>query len=327
MQLPSTAEELRADPLVNEWWYYQVELLPGVVAKGAFPMTHPMLPRLLMRRCDLRGMACLDIGTMEGLTPVLMSRGGASRVLAIDGVDHCVEKIAAVKHYHRASFEYRTVGPMYSLCDKLEGEGFDLICCSGLLYHVFSPLMMLAGLRGALKKRGLLIVATAVIVDRGFSAEFNAAGRFQNEPNTFWYLSTGLLDYMLRYLRLAPIGVIHQPHDEMTVPWRLSGEGKPSGHTALLCQAVDREMPAPDDEWMAESAKSSWEYEWIPDWSRADAQPVSRIKAKPGVTRWREFVRRGPRPIDLTTAIEQGPPVTNATAPSDSYMLSLTDRD
>jgi SAM-dependent methyltransferase len=325
LPFPSNAEELRAGPLLNSWWYYQVELLPGVVAQGAFPQSHPMLPRLLMRRCDLRGMACLDIGTMEGLTPVLMSRGGASRVLAIDGADHCLEKLAAVKHYYGASFEYRTVGHMYSLSDKLEGEGFDLINCSGLLYHVFSPLMVLAGLRGAVKRRGLMIVATALIVDRGFSAEFNAAGRFQKEPNTFWYLSTGLLDYLLRYLRLAPIDVIYQPHDVMTVPWRLT-TGKPSGHAAILCQAVDQELPGSDDEWMSDSARSSWEYEWNLDWSRADAQPVSRIKPKPAGSRWRELIRRRPRVIDLTTAIEERPPVTEAAVPSNSYTLSLADR-
>ena len=324
---PADAEELRASSLLNSWWYYQVQLLPGAVAEGQFPASIPMLPRLMMRRCSLKGASCLDVGTMEGLTPVLMVRGGAKRVLAVDGIDHCVEKLAAVQHYYRAPFEYRTVGPMYSLSEKLDGEGFDLINCSGLLYHVFSPLMVLAGIRCALKRNRLMIVATNVIVDRGFVAEFNAAGALQEEINTFWYLSTGLLDYLLRYLRLAPIDCLYQPHDAMDAPWRMK-TGKDSGYAAVLCRAIDHELPAEGDQWMAQSAGESWEYEWIPDWEHAAAQPVSRIGARtPGAgPAWlQRLSRKTPPAIDITSAVEDQPPVLRAEEQSDSYTLSLAD--
>ncbi|HEX3317135.1 MAG TPA: hypothetical protein VHR88_03890 [Solirubrobacteraceae bacterium] len=85
---PTTPEALRESSLLSRWWYYGVELMPGLIAEGHYPGSLPMLPRLLLRRCDLGGMACLDMGCMEGLMPVLMTRGGAARVLAIDGVDH-----------------------------------------------------------------------------------------------------------------------------------------------------------------------------------------------------------------------------------------------
>lgn len=330
---PSKAEELRAHKLLNSWWYYGFELLPGVTAKGQYPPSMPMLPRLLLRRCRLKGMTCLDVGTMEGLMPVLMARGGASRVLAIDGVDHCLEKLAAVRHYHGVSFDYRTVGPMYSLSDKLDGEGFDLVNCSGLLYHVFSPLMVLAGLRGSLKRNSLAIITTNVIVDHEAFADFNAKGRFQEEPNTFWYLSTGMLDYALRYLRLAPIDCLYQPHEQMNTHWRMRTD-KPSGYASVLCRAVDRPLPTDDDEWMADSAARSWEYDWIPDWDRADAEPLSRISAKGGggrrrndlgFTRWQQLTRKAPTVIDITSAIERRPPVPAAASLSDSHTLSLGD--
>lgn len=185
---PVDPDALRSGSLVNSWWYYGVELLPGVVTNGQYPDSMPLLPRLLMRECRLRGASCLDVGTMEGLIAALMARGGAARVLAIDGVDHCLDKLAAVRQYHRVEFDYRTVGPMYGLADKLAGEGFDLINCSGLLYHVFSPLSVLCGLRAALNRNGLMIVSTNLIVDRAEFAAFNSAGRLQAEPNTFWYL-------------------------------------------------------------------------------------------------------------------------------------------
>jgi SAM-dependent methyltransferase len=330
---PANADEQRANLLLKQRWYYSVELLPGAVAEGAYSASVPMLPRLLMRRCNLAGMDCLDLGTMEGLMPVLMARSGARRVVALDGADHCLDKLEAVKHYYDVSFEYRTVGPMYSLSERLDEQGFDLINCSGLLYHVLSPLMVVAGLRGALKRGGLMIVSTNVFVDRGFSAEFNAAGRLQEEPNTFWYLSTGLLDYMLRYLRLAPIDCLYTPHEALDTPWRMKTEMQ-SGYAAVLCRAVDRELPASGDIWMTESARGSWEYRWIPDWDRADSQALSRISATRSEASprqdlgfsWRQRLSRAtPRVIDLTSAIEKCAPVLRAETSPDSHLLSLTD--
>lgn len=321
---PATPAELRESSLLNSWWYYDVELLPGVVAKGVYPPDMPMAPRLMLRRCGLKGASCLDIGSMEGLMPVLMQRGGASRTLAIDGSDHCVEKLAAVQHYHRTSFEYQTVGPMYGLSEKLGGEGFDLINCSGLLYHVLSPALVLAGLRASLKRNGLMIVSTNVLIDSEPYADFNARGRMQVEPNTFWYLSTGLLDYLLRYLRLAPIACAYLPHETMRTDWRME-TGKRSGYLSVLCRAVDEIAPEPGDEWMVDSAARSWEYEWHTDWERADAQPISRIGAGQGrVEQWLGR-RRQSRQIDLTETVEAQPPLRSAPL-SDSHTLRLADR-
>lgn len=331
---PASVEALRESRLLNSWWYYSVELMPGVVAAGQYPDSIPMLPRVMMRRCDLRGASCLDIGAMEGLMSALMVRGGASRVLAVDAVDHCQEKMAAVQHYHHTPFEYRSVGPMYGLAEKLEGEGFDFINCSGLLYHVVSPLTVLMGLRPALKRNGLMLVSTNVVVDAEPVADFNAAGKLQVEPNTFWYLSTGLLDYFLRYLRLAPIGVTYQPHDTMATEWRMQ-TGKSSGYASILCRAAEEIVPEPGDEWMADSAARSWEYEWLVDWEQVERQGRSRIRARDdrgavqrdlGAGLWDRLLRRAPRSIDLTRTIERQPPVTEAGRPADSHLLGLADR-
>ncbi|HEV7563461.1 MAG TPA: DUF1698 domain-containing protein [Solirubrobacterales bacterium] len=318
---PSDAEALGSSELLNQWWYYGFELLPGVHTAGQFPDSMPLLPRLMLRRCGLRGMSCLDTGTMEGLMPTLMARGGAGRVLGIDGVDHCLEKIAAVQHYYGVDFDYRTVGPMYSLSDKLDGEGFDLINCSGLLYHVISPLMVLAGLRGALKPNGLMIVSTNVVVDREAFADFNAEGRLQVEPNTFWYLSTGFLDYALRYLKLEPIDSVFLAHEEMETDWRMRTD-KRSGYLSVLCRASDEIAPAREDPWMADSAARSWEYEWLVDWERARSHQASTIRAGSGA--WQRLTRRAPAAIDLTATVEAQPPLPPAAA-GDGHTLRLGD--
>jgi hypothetical protein len=77
--------------------------------------------------------------------------------------------------------------------------------CSGPLYHVFSPLGVLCGLRPLVKRGGLMIVSTNVVVEDGYTMEFNNAGRTQAEQDTFWYPAVRLLDYTLRHLRLRPI--------------------------------------------------------------------------------------------------------------------------
>jgi hypothetical protein len=135
------------------------------------------------------------------------------------------------------------------------------------------------------------------------------------------------LDYLLRYLRLAPIDCIYQPHDAMDTPWRMR-TGKDSGYAAVLCRAIDHELPAEGDQWMVDSARASWEYEWIPDWERAKSQPVSTIRSRKRTAKPRLLQllgRRDPSMIDVTTAVHDRAPLLRADSPSDSYTLRLAD--
>ena len=88
-RFPDNAKELERSNLLTGWWYYSVELLPGLITKGQYPDSFPLLPRILLRNCDLHGTTCLDLGSMEGLMPVVMCRQGANEVLATDAIDHC----------------------------------------------------------------------------------------------------------------------------------------------------------------------------------------------------------------------------------------------
>ncbi len=322
-RLPKNPEELRDHWLYNQWWYYSVELLPDVVTKGIYPASFPLLPRIMMRRCELEGASCLDLGSMEGLMPVLMRRGGAKEVLATDAIDHCVEKMEAVRRYYQADFDYKSVGLMYNLSQKLGGRGFDFINCSGLLYHVFSPLMVLSGIRPLLKRNGLMVVSTNVLLDDSFSMDFNNAGRMQTEANTFWYISIGLLDYLLRYLRLAPNDCICVPHSQISSDRRYVFD-KPSGYVSVLCRAVDTALATADDPWMASSVSGSWEYKDIPDWKLAESQPVSRMKYKGQVNQ--QIVRPELECIDLSKAIKQSDSLISVVMESDSHTLRLSDR-
>src|SRR5438105_4811491 len=116
---PQSRAEMLQWKLYNTFWFYDVELLPGVITKGQFPDTMPLLPRMLLRKCDLTGADCLDIGSMEGLIPVLMCRQGARRVLATDFSFHAYAKMAAVMKYYGVQFSFKRIGLLYDLAKKI----------------------------------------------------------------------------------------------------------------------------------------------------------------------------------------------------------------
>jgi 2-polyprenyl-3-methyl-5-hydroxy-6-metoxy-1,4-benzoquinol methylase len=321
---PDNAEELEKSNLFTGWWYYSVELLPGLITKGQYPDSFPMLPRILLRNCDLRGTTCLDLGSMEGLMPVVMRRQGAKAVLATDAIDHCREKMAALRHYYKARFEFEHVGLMYDLGSKLRKSGrnsFDVINLSGLLYHVFSPLTVLAGVRSLLKKNGLLIVSTNIVADNSFTMHLNNAGRLQEEINTFWYLSVRALDYLLRYLKLAPIDCLYISHRDIKSSVRYVTDVE-SGYLSVVCRARDEPIPTREDDWMLKSAQHSWEYTGLIDWDFCNRQSVTHVSYSAEIEN--DLLRDDTGTVDLLRAAARRA-IHQAERSSDAHVLRLAD--
>jgi hypothetical protein len=153
-------------------------------------------------------------------------------------------------------------------------------------------------------------VSTNVTLDHGYAMHFNAAGRMQSEANTFWYPSTRLFDYMLRYMRLAPVDCVFLPHWHPDVRSSHAFD-KRSGYAAVVCRAVDR---ADADDWMRESVRTSWEYRELADWGLADRQPESEIS----------YSAATGESIDVAAMIERAPPVEPPVTESDSHLLRLS---
>lgn len=320
---PETRAELAQHELSRTWWYYSMELCEGIVTPGQYAVDTPFLPRMLMRSADLQDASCLDMGTMEGIMPTLMHRGGARRVLATDFDDAQLKKLEAVKHYHKADFEFRSVGLMYDLAAKLNYEQFDFVNCSGLLYHVLSPINVLLGIRPLLKKGGLLLVSTNVVTQPGYSMEFNSFGRIQMEANTFWYPTVELLDYMLRCLALYPVDCMYTAHSTLTHSLKLVFD-KPSGYLSILCVAGDVPGASLDDHWMGTLAPTSWEIAPI-QWQRLKDAPRSSIAFQPQITPG--FERKGlGGVIDLWAAVQGTVPLGPTSTRSDTHTLMLDDR-
>ena len=287
---PAASAELANSAIMKQWWYYSIEMLPGQMSDGIYPSELPFLPRILLANAGLEDQDCLDLGSMEGLLPVLMCRRGARRVLATDAVFHCYRKLLAVQHYHKVRFGFQQVGSMYQLADKLGRAGtrtFDLINVSGLLYHVFSPMLVIGGVRPLLKTNGLMIVSTNVVETPGYGMEFNEGGRFQPEANTFWYLSVPMIDYLLRYFCLQPIDCLY-----LRRPAGEHGNIR-NGYLSVVCRATDDLALPVDDGWAVASRDKAWEYldavdrspwrsrrasEIVYRHSHADAQPSIQVQ-------------------------------------------------
>jgi len=261
---------------------------------------------------------------MEGLVPVVMCRQGAKAVLATDAIDHCRKKMAALRHYYKASFDFQQVGLMYDLGSKLRKSGtdsFDVINLSGLLYHVFSPLSALAGVRPLLKKNGLLIVSTNVVFDDSFTMHFNNAGRLQEEVNTFWYLSVRALDYLLRYLKLAPIDCLYISHRDIKSSVRYVTDVD-TGYLSVVCRATDNPIPSRKDEWMVKSAQHSWEYTGLIDWDSCNRQVVTHVPYSATIES--NVLRDDTGTVDLSRAVTSRA-IHQAEKSSDAHVLRLAD--
>jgi tRNA (mo5U34)-methyltransferase len=244
---PSTKEEIEATDFFNEDWYYSMELVPGLYTPGALHRNLG-LTRSLLARCDVAGRSCLDIGTMESAVPVLLSRRGAAQIVAVD-LFSCEDRIEAVKHYTGAEFEYYPGLTHEHTATFLEERGrgnFDIVVLSGVLYHCYSPMDVLAMARSLLRTGGLLIVETLAALDEEPAMFFNSRGRFSPDPTTFFLPSVGLLEYVLRYFQLAP--------EDAAYGLRHQAAGRAAGRVAVACRATN-EVASTDDPWMRDAGK------------------------------------------------------------------------
>jgi SAM-dependent methyltransferase len=308
------------EALLARWWYYTAELAPGRFAKGQYPDHIPMLPRLALRGVDLRGADCLDVGAMEGIIPVLMKRRGANRVLALDATPHCAEKMAALKRAYGVEFDFAQVGLMYDLSKRMQAvPAFDLINLSGLLYHVFSPMHVMAGIRPVLKRNGLMIVSTNVVRRDDYTVEYNARGRLHGEANTFWYHSAPALEHMIRLFNLEPIDCMFYPHAEGLL--NIDKTEMDTGYMTVVCRAIDPAQAAAFDPWIGRVQQVSWEYRGLCDMTREEAQPLSSI----GYAGRSAGVREGGLDL-LAAAYDERHIVTAAATLADAHALSLADQ-
>lgn len=272
--------EATQSELFASWWFYDAEIYPGLKKEGIFPDYFPLPARVLMRNAVLSGMDCLDIGSMEGIIPILMKKQNAREVVATDFDYFCYNKMSFLKRLHNVDFKFKRIGLLYDLINKFpekKANGYDFINLSGVLYHVFSPMQVIAGIRPLLKKNGLIVITTNVINRNDYSMEFNNSGKLQEERNTFWYLSINYFDYMLKYFQLKPVDYFYYQHSNNDkIRYTKDYE---AGYLGVVARAVDDRGMQFNDEWLYHSINNSWEYKQCYQ-DIIDNQPYSKITYK-----------------------------------------------
>ena len=311
---PSRREEVLRSGFFNQDWYYSIELLPGLFTNGSKHRNFG-LTRHLLRRCEVEGRRCLDFGTMEGAAPVLLSRRGAGHVVGVDFTP-CDDRVAAVQHYTGARFDYHSGLLHANTVPFLKSTGrvnFDVVVLSGVLYHCFGPLHTLAYARSLLRTGGLLILETFSVVNAECAMYFNKQGVFTKDPSSYFLPSVPLLDYVLRYFKLAPLDCVHGGYAALG----RGTNGYKTARVAVACRATN-EIVAQDDPWMQEATRIV-DYVTLIDWDLIDKSGGSP-PAFEGASR---FLDPRTETCDLLQTVQKTRPLD---LPESVAVLALGDR-
>jgi 2-polyprenyl-3-methyl-5-hydroxy-6-metoxy-1,4-benzoquinol methylase len=247
-----TQADLDATP-----WYYSMEMEPGKLTPGQ-AFANIGLTRTLLRRADLNGQNCLDIGTMEGLIPILMRRQGARDVTGYDRPSALTSRIASVKKRFDVDFDFVSGFPLAELPANVGRRTFDVIVISGVLYHLYSPLAGLAVARGLLRNGGLMIVETAAIIADEPAMHWNSANRFLG--NSYFYPSVACLDYFARFLHMEVIDCTY-------LEWGTI-DGLRIARVAFTCRAVKDVPGDPGDHFLEGTLHTEVDVAEHLDWKR-----------------------------------------------------------
>jgi 2-polyprenyl-3-methyl-5-hydroxy-6-metoxy-1,4-benzoquinol methylase len=260
IKIKMSEEEIKKEIENLSPWYSNIELLPGIFTPGHM-LGNIALTRELIRRCDVKGCLCLDIGAMEALITILLKRQGAADVVAVDG-DNRSHKMPLLKATYGVDFQYFGNISLHNMVDFLLSKsrlydvgnrsyqfGFDLVVLSGILYHVYSPVHVLAAARSCLREEGLMVIETAAINDPGYIMQYNytGAGYIYGWTDT-WFMSAPLLDYFCRFFQLEPLDCLYvtTPSKKCTGLIRLG----------VVCKAVNSILDTHDDDIMRQSSRN-----------------------------------------------------------------------
>lgn len=305
--MKNTKHLYKDHPLFDEsrepGWYHSIEFEPSLYTPGA-DHRNVAITRALLKGCDVTGQRCLDIGTQDGLVPVLLSRRGAKWVAGQD-VTNKVEHIDFIKEKVGVDFEYYGGLPLKKLKETIiDNSKFPLgiLIFSGVFYHMADPLAGLALARSLLRHGGLCIVETMAVLEKTDSQAmyFNYQGRL-SPGNSYWAPSIKLLDYLLRMVLFIPI-------DFRYLGGKYYFGENQVARIAVVCRAVEQPVVVGDDEWI----NKQWlfdvafrEYIDLKDWEKLQTgeKDVSYKLEQPPI------YHHGTDAVDLYAAIQNSDPL------------------
>ena len=205
--------------------------------------------------CDLKGKRILDVGCRDGLFSFAAERQGAGEIVGIDNQISLGAKEFLIP-YFKSRVQMHEVN-VYDLTKEQFGT-FDVIICSGVLYHLRFPFFALKRISDVLKLSGLLVLETAVWVDDNTTACcFCPVGaESPYEPTCCTFFNTkGLTDTLKSFgLQARQIQALHNHQQQRGKPRAILHRyvrrllGLPTWSTidraTFTCQLMPVDMPS-----------------------------------------------------------------------------------
>ena len=162
---------------------------------------------------ELAGKSFLDVGCWEGVHCAEAVRRGADSVV---GLDICTSGDLS-KNVDRYGFEFLQMDVFGDLWHGL--DRFDVVLCSGVIYHVPNPMALLLRLRGVVDE--LLVIETASTTLGGDEPMLMFQGDEVGNLSNWWIPNRPCIERMLATAGFSGISTV----------WEKAGEG----HWGRLC--------------------------------------------------------------------------------------------
>lgn len=152
----------------------------------------------LLCKIDLTGHDCLDIGTADGLIAFNMAIRGAARVVATDIPPDGRPSFNTARELLNLDIELYPATTFENIIDNLGEHVFDVVVCSGVMYHMLNPFDCILKVRRLLKRNGLFLFQTRYHpTDTQATLDFNPVSSRLNQLNIFWIPSKSAVTGML----------------------------------------------------------------------------------------------------------------------------------
>ncbi len=224
--------------VLNERWYYRIQIDDHTFTNGRLRTALGMV-RKVLSHIELANCNCLDIGTQEGLVPILMFRQNADEITAYDRLD-LTSRVNYLKGIYDVDFQYQSGKSLEEFKWDCE-ERFDVVNFSGILYHMMDPLAGLIIARSFVREDGLFIIETSILNTDDFALYFNHQGRYY-EGSNYFQIGLRLLQYWLDMVGLLPIDCLFVQNEVTDI-----------GRVCVVCRALEAPRKMQGDPWLSKA--------------------------------------------------------------------------
>ncbi len=249
-------------------WYHEVQLGSYTTKSYMVQWLAPIweMVRQKMTDIDYQGKTVLDLGTMDGYWAFRAEQRGPSLVVAGDiwqgsgtvnpvwpwaRPGNAIERFMFAREILGSKVVPVVNAEVQCLHDRLKTvmrchaiQGFDVIQCLGLLYHVQNPMLALHQIRKCLAKDGVMLLETACYMLQYIAGcndepvmRLNRAPLLYDDRSSYWLPNELCLAEML-----AATGFTMDPGIS-----RVSQAPKPLNRICVVCRAAAPPTQAEDN--------------------------------------------------------------------------------